>query len=68
MSPHVAERLIQVGMRAVIRDIQDYLTEGALEADKLRAYLLAMLITAGAYDDGDDPFGALRHELRHPDE
>jgi hypothetical protein len=49
--------LIQLGMRTAIRDVQDYLdcmqrhNQDTVDAKGLRAYLLALLITAGAYDD-----------------
>lgn len=60
-----AEQLVQLGMRAVIRDVQDYLDGHALtfpshgdrtvtDVGVLKAYLLALLITAGAYEDLDD--------------
>lgn len=62
------EHLVQIGMRAVIRDIQQWVDErpGATETvnvNDLRAYLMACLITSGAYDNVDDPFGALRREM-----
>ncbi len=49
-------------MRSVIRDIMDFTNINSwsrdgqvlLDADELRAYLLALLITAGAYDDLTD--------------
>lgn len=60
-SPYDAAHLVQLGMRAAIRDVQDWAehnaqgggpeVDGVLDARGLRAYLLALLITAGAYDD-----------------
>ncbi len=57
--------LIQIGMRAVVRDLMDWIPDHEHPPDglptvvyvpELRAYLLAQLITAGAYDDlHDDP-------------
>ncbi len=54
--------MIQLGMRAVIRDIQEFVNNSTwyeedcevLGADALRAYLLACMITAGAYEDLHD--------------
>lgn len=56
------EKLVQIGMRAAIRDIQDYITVNnfsenhlaVLNLDDLNAYLLAMLITTGLYEDIPD--------------
>jgi hypothetical protein len=48
------------GMRTAIRDVQDWVAikqrynMDTVPADELRAYLLALLITAGAYDDLSD--------------
>lgn len=48
------------GMRTAIRDVQDWLAikqrynVDTVPADELSAYLLALLITAGAYDDLSD--------------
>lgn len=68
-NPH-HERLVQIGMRAVARDIQDWIKghcfspdycdnvpchcESVVLVEELKAYLLAVLITAGAYDDIHD--------------
>jgi hypothetical protein len=52
--------LVQVGMRAAIRDVQDYVhdqQDSTLDADRLNAYLLGLLITAGAYEDITDGEG-----------
>lgn len=65
------EGLVAIGMRAVVRDLQDWVLEHAwrsrtgdvVDANLLSAYLLACLITSGAYDDADDPFGELRREM-----
>jgi hypothetical protein len=48
------EQWVQIGMRAVIADVQEWLVcrGRTVQADDLRAYLLALLVTAGAYDDG----------------
>lgn len=44
--------LIQVGMRAVVRDIQDWIGDAeTIDARGLQAYLLAALITAGGFED-----------------
>jgi hypothetical protein len=62
MSESVVEHLVQIGMRSVIRDIQEYIDDPpfgiwqengikVLDADDLRAYLLACMITAGGYDE-----------------
>lgn len=57
------EAMIQLGMRAAIRDVQDWIEGNAwhndgfelvLDAAPLKAYLLAMLITAGAFEDLHD--------------
>ncbi len=54
---HYAEHLIQVGMRAVARDVLDYVAtnrdHGSLhvEADELSAYLLTLMAAAGGGDD-----------------
>ncbi len=53
---------MQIGMRAVIRDVQDYVDDNAplgedIDSPRLRAYLLACLITAGGYDDPGDEWG-----------
>lgn len=52
--PSAAEKLVQVGMRAVLRDIQDYVYDhdmtGTINSSELRAYLLAQLIIAGTFD------------------
>ncbi len=58
----MTELHVQQGMRSVIRDIMDFTNINSwsrdgqvlLDADELRAYLLALLITAGAYDDLTD--------------
>lgn len=50
-----AERFVQVGMRAAIRDMQEFIvakqwehwTGAQVNADELEAYLLTMLVTAG---------------------
>lgn len=47
---------VQSGMRTVIRDVQEWVGEreavdGRISVMQLRAYLLALLITAGGYDD-----------------
>jgi hypothetical protein len=55
----LGEHHVQVGMRAIIRDIQEWVVLNRWEefpglvvsADKLNAYLLALLITAGGFDD-----------------
>ncbi len=67
-----AERLVQIGMRAAIRDVQEWVTVNAwsgdsndqavADADDLRAYLLAMLITADAYEDGYDQIQRWGHD------
>jgi hypothetical protein len=48
------QHLIQVGMRAVIRDIQEFIDGhrrgDTLEVAKLESYLLACLITAGGFE------------------
>lgn len=53
---HDPQHLIELGMRAVIRDVQEWIAhhgdrDGYVEAKGLRAYLLAALITAGASED-----------------
>lgn len=54
VSEYMAQHLVQVGMRAVIRDLQEYVHErdmtGTINSHELRAYLLAQLIVAGAVD------------------
>lgn len=55
-----SEQLVQIGMRAVIRDVQEvidnfsYQYEGAsdrcVDVKPLKAYLMSMLIAAGGYD------------------
>jgi hypothetical protein len=62
MSENAVE-LVQVGMRAAIRDVQEWVDANTppakfnLSERDLRAYLLAMLITAGGYDDLSDNSG-----------
>lgn len=55
-----AERFVQVGMRAVIRDMQEFIRANrwtapndwvGVDVDELEAYLLTMLVTAGGYDE-----------------
>lgn len=58
----VGETLVRVGMLAVIRDLQDFVRahtwhgdtneQKVIDADDLNAYLMAQLILAGGYDDG----------------
>jgi hypothetical protein len=68
-----AEHLVQIGMRAAVRDVIDYVQSTSwhdsgvdradnesnlvLDAQRLNAYLLALLITAGAYEDLNDGEG-----------
>jgi hypothetical protein len=51
---NAAADLVGIGMRAVIRDLQDYVYEhdmtGTINSSELRAYLLAQLIISGAVD------------------
>jgi hypothetical protein len=55
-----AQALVQIGMRAAVRDVIEYLDDNTfpqappLDENRLRAYLLGLLITAGAYDDLHD--------------
>lgn len=55
MSTEENLRLVQIGMRAVIHDIRDFVEErkraGSINVQELQAYLLGCLITAGGYDD-----------------
>lgn len=53
---HDPQHLIEIGMRAVIRDVQEWIDynsdrAGRIDSKGLRAYLLAALITAGASED-----------------
>jgi hypothetical protein len=56
---YTPSHLIRIGMLAVIRDVQDYIeshsavASDGLNLDDMRAYLLAQLILAGGYDDGE---------------
>lgn len=60
-SPMSTEYLVQIGMRAAIRDIQEYVDINTgdhgetIDARHLSAYLLAGLVVAGAYEDPEPP-------------
>lgn len=59
MSDTDPQAWMRVGMLAAVRDIQDFVEgntrpiSGTLKTNDLRAYLYALLITAGGFEDDD---------------
>ncbi len=57
MPAELPEKWAQIGMRIALRDIQDYVgahthpVTGQLDSLPLQAYLYALLITAGGFED-----------------
>lgn len=53
-----AEKLIKLGIRTAVREMQEWIDHHPAASDKaLRAYLYAMLITADGFEDETDTDG-----------